>query len=54
MEYTKVLIVLDFVLLELLDNANVNNYYNIGLDECTDIIYKKYCKSISANMRKEL
>ncbi|PAW34903.1 hypothetical protein CIL06_03925 [Pantoea vagans] len=45
---------LEFVLLELLDNANINECNNLVLDRCANIIYEKYSKSVSADTCKEL
>lgn len=50
----RVLKVLEFVLLDLLGNANVNECNNAVLDKCASIIYGKYAKSVSANTCKEL
>lgn len=56
-EHTKalrVLKVLEFVLLDLVGNANVNECNYMVLDKCASIIYGKYTKSVSANTCKEL
>lgn len=56
-EHTKVLRVLkvlEFVLLDLIGNANVNECNHMVLDKCASIIYEKYTKSVSANTCKEL
>lgn len=56
-EHTKALRALkalEFALLKLLDNANINECNNLVLDRCASTIYDKYSKSVSAVTCKEL
>lgn len=50
----RVLKVIEFVLLELNGNADINGCNNTILDKCASVINDKYAKSVSAKMCKEL